>query len=190
MQFQIAERLFQRRILLLRFLNAIFAEQALAGRQRLPNLVFRHGLGHRHQMGSGCGRDCRLSCRRDAGQYVRQIFRNAHVVNLARRQACLNPDMPLVLMTDDRKADWAAAARQLPRGSMIIVRARNAKQRLALAQCLGGFAPLLIADDPALAAHIGAAGLHLPEARRAKHCTGARRIRTGSSHPRYIRCAP
>ena len=87
------------------------------------------------------------------------------MVNLARRQACLNPDMPLVLMTDDRKADWVAAAQRLPRGSMIVVRARDAKQRLALAQRLGGFAPLLIADDPALAARIGAAGLHLPEAR-------------------------
>jgi len=85
--------------------------------------------------------------------------------NLARRQATLNADMPLVLMTDDRRCDWARAARALPRGSMVVVRARDAQQRLALAKALHGIAPLLIADDPALAARIGAAGLHLPEAR-------------------------
>src|SRR5471032_1067992 len=85
--------------------------------------------------------------------------------NLARRQATLNADMPLVLMTDDRRCDWAQAARALPRGSVVVVRARDAQQRLALAKALHGIAPLLIEDDPALAARIGAAGLHLPEAR-------------------------
>jgi thiamine-phosphate pyrophosphorylase len=85
--------------------------------------------------------------------------------NLARHQDYLNADMPLVLMTDDRKCDWARAARALPRGSVVVVRARDTKQRLALAKALHGIAPLLIADDPALAARIGAAGLHLPEAR-------------------------
>jgi thiamine-phosphate pyrophosphorylase len=84
---------------------------------------------------------------------------------LLRSAGHLNPDMPLVLMTDDRKCDWTRAARALPRGSMVVVRARDAKQRLALAELLHGIAPLLIADDPALAARIGAAGLHLPEAR-------------------------
>ena len=73
--------------------------------------------------------------------------------------------MPLVLMTDDRKADWVRAARALPRGSMVVVRGRDAKQRRTLAEQLYGLAPLLIADDPALAAQIGAAGLHLPEVR-------------------------
>jgi thiamine-phosphate pyrophosphorylase len=85
--------------------------------------------------------------------------------NLSNHQRHLNPDMPLVLMTDDRRCDWARAARALPRGSMVVVRGRNTKQRLALAQQLHGIAPLLIADDPALAERIGAAGLHLPEAR-------------------------
>jgi thiamine-phosphate pyrophosphorylase len=85
--------------------------------------------------------------------------------NLSNHQRHLNPDMPLVLMTDDRKCDWARAAHALPRGSMVVVRARDARQRLALAKALHGIAPLLIADDPALAARIGAAGLHLPEAR-------------------------
>ncbi|MBA2587057.1 MAG: thiamine phosphate synthase [Alphaproteobacteria bacterium] len=73
--------------------------------------------------------------------------------------------MPLVLMTDERKADWAAAARLLPRGSVVVVRGRDTKKRLALAESLHGIAPLLISDDPALAARIGATGLHLPEAR-------------------------
>jgi thiamine-phosphate pyrophosphorylase len=87
------------------------------------------------------------------------------VMNLARYQHYLNPDMPLVLMTDERKADWAAAARSLPRGSVVVVRGRDTKKRLALAESLHGIAPLLIADDPMLAARIGAGGLHLPEAR-------------------------
>ncbi len=73
--------------------------------------------------------------------------------------------MPLVLMTDDRNADWAVAAARLPRGSIIVVRSRDAKKRAALVEALHGIAPLLIADDPALAQQIGAAGLHLPEAR-------------------------
>lgn len=73
--------------------------------------------------------------------------------------------MPLVFMTDDRKADWAFAAARLPRGALVVVRSRDAKKRAALAQSLQGIAPLLIADDAELAADIGAAGLHLPEAR-------------------------
>ena len=94
--------------------------------------------------------------------------------------------MPLVLMTDDRAADWAGAARRLPRDSVVVVRARDAKRRRALAQELSGLATLLIADDPALAEEIGAAGLHLPQARmkeaahwRARH-TGW--IITSSAH--------
>jgi thiamine-phosphate pyrophosphorylase len=73
--------------------------------------------------------------------------------------------MPLVMMTDDRKADWAGAARRLPRGSVVVVRGKGRQQRTALAEQLLGLATLLIADDPALAADIGADGLHLPEAR-------------------------
>ena len=73
--------------------------------------------------------------------------------------------MPLVLMTDDRKADWAGAVRALPPGSVAVVRAREAKQRQVLARQLVGLATLLIADDPQLAAQSGAAGLHLPQLR-------------------------
>jgi len=73
--------------------------------------------------------------------------------------------MPLVMMTDDRKADWAAAARRLPPNSVVVVRSRDPARRLELAEQLDGLARLVIADDPDLAAHIGAAGLHLPQAR-------------------------
>jgi len=73
--------------------------------------------------------------------------------------------MPLVLMTDDREADWGRAARALPSDSVVIVRRREAKQRRALARQLSGLARLLIADDPELAAQCGAAGLHLPQQR-------------------------
>lgn len=73
--------------------------------------------------------------------------------------------MPLVLMTDDRAADWAAAARAMPRGSIAIVRSRTPSARAALAGSLHGLVTILIADDPELAAQMGAAGLHLPEVR-------------------------
>ena len=73
--------------------------------------------------------------------------------------------MPLVLMTDDRKADWTQAVRALPPGSVVVVRAREAKQRQKLARQLSGLATMLIAGDPALAAQTGAAGLHLPQSR-------------------------
>ncbi|HET7084187.1 MAG TPA: thiamine phosphate synthase [Rhizomicrobium sp.] len=85
--------------------------------------------------------------------------------NLSIHQARLNPDMPLVMMTDDRAADWAGAARRLPPDSVVVVRSRDAARRRRLAEQLDGLARLLVADDPALAAAIGAAGLHLPEAR-------------------------
>ena len=80
-------------------------------------------------------------------------------------------------MTDDvRLPDPLAAARALPPGSLVIVRARDGAQRAELAARLRGIAwarelILLIADDPALSRAIGANGLHLPEirARQAAH---------------------
>jgi thiamine-phosphate pyrophosphorylase len=102
------------------------------------------------------------------------------VATLAKHQRRLNAQMSLVLMTDDRDADWVGAARALPRGSLVVVRARTPAKRAALAARLKGIAPLLIADDPALAARIGAAGLHLPERRR-KEAPHWR-----ARHPRWI----
>ncbi|HSM94997.1 MAG TPA: thiamine phosphate synthase [Rhizomicrobium sp.] len=101
-------------------------------------------------------------------------------VKLARAAAALNPHsgLPaLVLMTDDeRLADPVAAARALPRGSMVVVRARQGSHRAKLASELRAVTRrrgtrLLIANDAELAARIGADGLHLSEAnaRQAAH---------------------
>ena len=75
---------------------------------------------------------------------------------------------PLVLLTDDeRLADPLAAARALPKGSMVVVRSRDAARRAELAQSMRNVPDLvvLVADDPQLAARLGADGLHLPQAR-------------------------
>jgi thiamine-phosphate pyrophosphorylase len=91
---------------------------------------------------------------------------------------------PLVLMTDDeRLPDPLSAARALPKGSMIIVRARDGARRRALAQAVLALRDthvLLIANDPALAAAVGADGVHLSEAtaREAAYCR--------SRHPRWL----
>jgi thiamine-phosphate pyrophosphorylase len=78
---------------------------------------------------------------------------------------------PLVLMTDDdRLADPLAAARALPRGSMVVVRARNAHRLSELSRTILKLArrnrlAVLVAGDPLLAAFLGVDGIHLPEAR-------------------------
>jgi thiamine-phosphate pyrophosphorylase len=77
----------------------------------------------------------------------------------------------LVLMTDDeRLADPLAAARALPRGSMVVARSRDAGRLSELSRALLKIArrhglAVLIAGDPLLAAQLGADGVHLPEAR-------------------------
>jgi thiamine-phosphate pyrophosphorylase len=101
---------------------------------------------------------------------------------LARAAAALNAKAksglpPLVLMTDDeRLPDPMAAARALPRGSMVVVRARQASHRAKLAIELRVVARarglvMLIANDAALAGRIRAGGIHLSEsqARMAAH---------------------
>ena len=72
------------------------------------------------------------------------------------------------MFTDERRADWVGAACRLPPGSLVVVRGRSAGERAALAEALCGIAPLLIAGDERLAARVGAAGLHLPQARMAE----------------------
>lgn len=73
-------------------------------------------------------------------------------------------------MTDDeRLADPLAAARALPRGSMVVVRARDAQRRKALAFAMTAIGRgrglfVLIASDGKLAAACGADGVHLAEA--------------------------
>ena len=102
-------------------------------------------------------------------------------LNAAHRAAGLLP--PLVLMTDDdRLPDPLRAAAALPRGAMVVVRARDPARREALARALLGRPHLivLIAGDPALAARLGADGLHLPEVRARE--AGHWRAR----HPRWL----
>lgn len=77
----------------------------------------------------------------------------------------------LVLMTDDeRLRDPLAAARALPRGSMVVVRTRDRARLETFSGAMlriartGGLA-VVVASDPELAAHLGAAGFHLPETR-------------------------
>lgn len=67
---------------------------------------------------------------------------------------------------DDRLPDPVAAARALPKGSLVIVRSRDAKRRRALGEALRAQTNgliLLAADDPVLAEILH--GLHLPEIR-------------------------
>ena len=98
---------------------------------------------------------------------------------------------PLVLMTDDeRLPDPLGAARALPRGSMVIVRAREPVRRKRLAAAMMAISRrrgllVLIAGDAALALACGADGIHLPEARlgeaanlRARH----RLVVTAAAH--------
>jgi thiamine-phosphate pyrophosphorylase len=102
-------------------------------------------------------------------------------MRLARQAVLLNERAraglpPLVLMTDDeRLADPLAAARLLPRGSMVIVRARQASHRAKLAVALRPITRvrrmrLLVANDAKLAERIRADGVHLAEA---KSCNAA-----------------
>jgi thiamine-phosphate pyrophosphorylase len=99
---------------------------------------------------------------------------------------------PLVLFTDDeRLPDPLAAARALPRGSIVVVRSRQDTRRAALARAMIDLSRaraliVLIAGDGALAAACGADGVHLPEARlgEAAHWRARRRslLITGSVH--------
>ena len=90
---------------------------------------------------------------------------------------------PLALMTDDeRLPDPLAAARALPPGSMVVVRAREAGRRNVLAFAVMKIArarklTVLIAGDAALARACGAHGVHLPEARSGE--AAALRARSG-----------
>ncbi|MDA0231529.1 MAG: thiamine phosphate synthase [Proteobacteria bacterium] len=78
---------------------------------------------------------------------------------------------PLLLITDaQRLPDPAGAAERLPRGSAVLLRDYDLVAREALARQLAEVArrrglKLLIAGDAVLAMRVGAAGIHLPEAR-------------------------
>lgn len=112
-------------------------------------------------------------------------------MRLARQAVLLNDGRstglpPLVLMTDDeRLPDPLAAARLLPRGSMVIVRARQSSHRAKLACALRPITRarrvrLLVANDAKLAERVRADGVHLAEG---KGCNAASlRMR----HPNWL----
>jgi len=119
----------------------------------------------------------------------RKLARAAARLARAAPRRCALP--PLILMTDDeRLPDPLRAAAALPRGSAVIVRARDAMRRRALAAAILPIVRrrnlcLLIAADPMLALACGADGVHLPETRigdaarlRARH----RFIITAAAH--------
>jgi thiamine-phosphate pyrophosphorylase len=91
---------------------------------------------------------------------------------LARAAARLNAGILALMMDDNRLRDPLRAAQALPKGSLVIVRARDAARRRALGEALRQMPRgliLLAADDPWLAARLH--GIHLPEirAREAAH---------------------
>lgn len=85
------------------------------------------------------------------------------------RSAARSPLPALVLVTDDlRQPEPQSAIQALPRKSLVILRARAPARRAELASLLVRLAherglKWIIADDPALAARIGADGAHFPE---------------------------
>jgi thiamine-phosphate pyrophosphorylase len=96
-------------------------------------------------------------------------------MSLANRTASLNSrrqaDLPRLIMITDRErgGDPLRAASRLPAGSAVILRDYGHPDRARLARDLAALCRrqrliLLIAADARLAATVGAAGLHLPEA--------------------------
>jgi thiamine-phosphate pyrophosphorylase len=81
-----------------------------------------------------------------------------------------NSSLPgLVLLTDDEHmTDPLASISALPRGGLVICRSRDRARRIALARSISNLAHTrglrwIIADDPVLAANLGAHGAHFPE---------------------------
>lgn len=112
---------------------------------------------------------------------------------MARTGACLRrharqrkPLPALLYFTDpQRTPDPEAVAARLPKGSAIVYRAFGAPDAETVARCLKAIArrrglKLLIGADEALAARIGADGVHLPE----RLASRAARIR--AKHPAWL----
>ncbi len=99
------------------------------------------------------------------------MLARAKLARQARRlNACCSRPLPaLILMTDDKRVpDPLHAARKLPKGSAIILRHRNDRERARLAEAFLKLARqcdllLLIAGDQALAHRMDADGVHFPE---------------------------
>ena len=193
MEFDAVIGLPQGRPLSKRFLDPILPEYAMACVECRANVFSVMRLGDCNQVGARCRFDGRLSRRFDPRKDGRKVqldirpgIRRHHGSMsdslarraLARAAARLNARslyagrLPLLaLLTDDeRLPDPVAAARALPRGSIIIVRSRNKETRRRLTFSVLNLArnrglTVLVADDPDLAAACGADGIHLPEAR-------------------------
>lgn len=104
-----------------------------------------------------------------------------------RRRAGQRKPLPALLVFTDpiRTPDPEAVAARLPRGSAIVYRAFGAADALAIALRLRAIArrrglTLLIGADEALAARVGADGVHLPE----RLACRAARIR--ARHPTWL----
>lgn len=110
---------------------------------------------------------------------------------MRRAAADLPAPLPgLLYLTDpDRTPDPSRTARYLPEGAGIIYRHFGAADRSETAAALAKIATrrglvLLIAADPALALHVGAHGVHWPEAKRreARRWKTAFALQTVSAH--------
>lgn len=109
----------------------------------------------------------------------------AALIRAARR---LNRGAPpaLYLFTDPaRLPDPLAAAARLPRGAAIVYRHFGAPGRIEMAEALAKLArrrglKLLIGEDEALAALVGADGVHLPER------SAYRAVQLRARHPRWL----
>ena len=104
-----------------------------------------------------------------------------------RRRAGQRKPLPALLYFTDplRTPDPVAVAARLPRGSAIVYRAFGAREAEAVALRLKAIArrhglKLLIGADEALAARVGADGVHLPE--RLAH----RAARIRARHPQWL----
>ncbi len=126
----------------------------------------------------------------DRQRQRRKLARAAARLNVASGMEGRLP--PLALMTDDeRLRDPVAAARALPRGSLVIVRARETRTRTSLALAMTSVARsrdliVLVAGDADLAARCGADGIHLPQAHMAEaahwRVRSARWLITAAAH--------
>ncbi len=120
-----------------------------------------------------------------AGPRILAPFRGGGLAALARRRTAHG--LPgLILMTDERRLpDPLAAVARLPRGAGVIFRHYGDPERAILAArlarlCRARGLVLLVAGDAALAARVGAAGLHLAQAQ------GSRIRHFRRSRPRWL----
>jgi thiamine-phosphate pyrophosphorylase len=111
-----------------------------------------------------------------------KLARAAAQLNAAAKLPRVLPSLAF-LTDDDRLGDPLAAMSALPRGSLVILRARDPQRRAELAAATATIATArlhiwLIADDPELALRMRASGVHFPE----KHIARAAHWRARRPH--------